>query len=90
MSVFYKIQFKKKSLFSYVKYYSTYITWIHFEIVKTALRCKELWIMGITDMNLTVEFVLYYLNFMKSFEHFDLFNINDLGSIKHINNLQFY
>lgn len=46
--------------------------------------------MGITDMNLTVEFVLYYLNFMKSFEHFDLFNINDLGSIKHINNLQFY
>lgn len=46
--------------------------------------------MGITDMNLTVEFVLYYLNFMKSFEHFDLFNINDSGSIKHINNLQFY
>lgn len=89
MVVFYKTQFKK-SLFSYVKYYSIHIIWMHFRIVKIAFKCEELWIMGITDMNLTVEFVLYYLNFIKSFEHFDLFNINDLDSIIHMNNLQFY
>lgn len=58
-----------------------------FETAKIALKCEELWIMGITDMNLTVEFVLYYLNFKKSFKHFDLFNINDLGSIIYMNNL---
>lgn len=46
--------------------------------------------MGITEMNLTEECVLYYLNFKKSFEHFDLFNINDLASIIYMNNLRFY
>lgn len=49
-----------------------HITWIHFQTAKMALNCEELQIMEITDMNLTAEFVLYYLNFKKPFEHFDL------------------
>jgi len=52
---------------SCVKYYSTHITWIWFETAKITLKCEELWIVVITDMNLTVEFVLYCLNFKKPF-----------------------
>lgn len=87
MFVFYKIQFKKS--FPNVKYYSTDITWIWFETAKFALKCRELGIMGITDVNLIVEFVLHCFNFKKSLEYFSLFNINDLASITSMNNLQF-
>lgn len=90
MVVFYETQFFKKITLSYVKYFLTHITWIRFETAKIVLNCEQLWIMGITEMNLTEECVLYYLNFKKSFEHFDLFSINDLSSIIYMNNLRFY
>lgn len=76
MIVFYKVTFKIS--FSYVKYYSTDIIWIWFEIAKFVFKCQDLEIMGITDVNLTAEFVLHCLNFKKFLEYFCSFNINDL------------